>query len=77
MGARLDEQAEKPDMALAIAAAALRSAIDRGTPFTAELETFAALAPDSDTVEALREYAAGEFRPVRRSRPGTERMRSR
>ena len=59
LGARLDEQAEKPDMALAIAAAALRSAIDRGTPFTAELETFAALAPDSDTVEALREYAAG------------------
>ena len=59
LGARLDEQAEKPDMALAIAAAALRSAIDRGTPFTAELETFAALAPDSETVEALREYAAG------------------
>ncbi|MCO5058932.1 MAG: mitofilin family membrane protein [Rhizobiaceae bacterium] len=56
---RLDEQAEKPDMAIAIAAAALRSAIDRGTPFTAELETFAALAPDSETVEALREYAAG------------------
>jgi hypothetical protein len=56
--ARVEEQANDPGVALAIAASALRSAIDRGQPFTSELETFARLAPDAPEIAALREYAA-------------------
>ncbi|MEX0954560.1 MAG: mitofilin family membrane protein [Rhizobiaceae bacterium] len=58
LGARLDEQADEPSVALAIAASALKAAIDRGQPFAAELETFARLAPDAPEVAALRELAA-------------------
>lgn len=53
---RLD--AERPEVALAIAAAALKSAIDRGAPFMVELETYAAIAPDAPEIAALREMAA-------------------
>ena len=55
---RLAEQAEQPGVALAIAASALKAAIDRGTPFMSELETYAAIAPDSPEIAALRELAA-------------------
>ena len=41
-----------------VAATALKSAIDRGGSFTAELETFAALGIAPDAVTALRDYAA-------------------
>jgi hypothetical protein len=51
-------QAAQPKVALAIAGAALKSAIERGGPFTAEVETFAAIAPDSPELPALREAAA-------------------
>jgi len=55
---RLAEQAEQPGVALAIAASALKAAIDRGTPFMSELETYAAIAPDSPEIAVLRELAA-------------------
>jgi len=55
---RLAEQAERPGVALAIAASALKAAIDRGTPFMSELETYAAIAPDSPEIAALRDMAA-------------------
>jgi hypothetical protein len=58
LGARVDEQADEPSVALAIAASALKASIDRGQPFAAELETFARLAPDAPEVAALRELAA-------------------
>lgn len=55
---RLDEQAEAPATAIIIAASSLKAAIDRGSPFTTELDTFAALAPDAPQVEGLRAHAA-------------------
>jgi len=55
---RLAEQAERPGVALAIAASALKAAIDRGTPFMSELETYASIAPDSPDIAALRDMAA-------------------
>lgn len=51
-------QAAQPKVALAIAAAALKSAIERGGTFTGEVETFAAIAPNSSELPALREIAA-------------------
>jgi hypothetical protein len=48
----------QPKVALAIAAAALRAALDRGGTFVAEVETFAAVAPNSPDLAALREIAA-------------------
>src|SRR5690606_10816324 len=35
-----------------------KAAIDRGMPFTTELETYAAIAPDSPEIAALRDMAA-------------------
>lgn len=55
--ARVDAQAAQPKIALAIATAALKSAVDRGAPFTAELETFAAIAPQAPEIPALRALA--------------------
>jgi hypothetical protein len=45
-------------VAAAIAASALKSAADRGGGFMAELEAYAAVSPDADSVAALRDYAA-------------------
>ena len=56
---RFDEQAEAPGTALVIAASALKAAIDRGTPFMTELETYASLAPDAPQLAQLRDLAAG------------------
>lgn len=58
MNERLEQQAQNPRIALAIAAAGLKSAIDRGTPFMTELETYAAIAPEAAEIEALRGMAA-------------------
>lgn len=55
--AKIDAQAEQPRIALSIAAAALRSAIERGAPFGAELDTFAAIAPSLPQIDALRAHA--------------------
>lgn len=45
-------------MALAIAATGLKSAIDRGGPFAAELDTYLAVAPASADAEGLRSAAS-------------------
>jgi len=50
--------AGNPRIALAIAAAALKSAVDRGLPFMTELETYAAVAPDAPEITQLRAFAA-------------------
>ncbi len=55
---QVEEQAGQPATALIIAASALKAAIDRGQPFMAELETYAALDPDAPQVAALRDLAA-------------------
>jgi hypothetical protein len=48
--ARIDEPSRQIDLARAIAAAGLKSAIDRGGPFMSELEAFASVAPDDPAV---------------------------
>lgn len=54
---KVEEQAGQPKIALAIAASVLKSALERGAPFKAELETFAAISPDAPQLAALRGYA--------------------
>ncbi|MGJ8572894.1 MAG: mitofilin family membrane protein [Hoeflea sp.] len=60
--AALAEQVDAPsrqiDVARAIAAAGLKSAIDRGGSFMSELEAFASVAPDDPAVTELRDLAA-------------------
>jgi len=60
--AALAEQVDAPsrqiDVARAIAAAGLKSAIDRGGSFMSELEAFASVAPDDPAVAELRDLAA-------------------
>lgn len=58
LAGKVAEQASQPRAALAIAAAGLQSAIDRGGPFTAEVETFAAVAPNAPELPELRSLAA-------------------
>lgn len=55
---RVETAAAQPKMAVAIAASALKSAVDRGQPFSTELDTYAAVAPDSPGLEQLRSMAA-------------------
>ncbi len=55
---RVEEQAEAPATAIIIAASSLKAAIDRGTPFTTELDTYAALVPDAPQLDELRALAA-------------------
>jgi hypothetical protein len=57
LSAKVEAQASQPKIALSIAASALKAALDRGAPFAAELETFAAIAPDAPQLAALRPYA--------------------
>ncbi len=59
LSGRMTAQASQPNVALAIAASALKSAIDRGAPFSTELDTYAALAPKSqaEDIAALRDIA--------------------
>lgn len=54
---KVEAQEAQPKIALSIAASALKSAVDRGAPFEAELETFAAIAPDAPEIQPLRAYA--------------------
>ncbi|MCR6501701.1 hypothetical protein MUO32_21915 [Shinella sp. CPCC 101442] len=55
---KLDEPRGDVEMARAVAASALKTAIDRGGPYLAELEAFASIAPDDPSVAGLREHAA-------------------
>jgi hypothetical protein len=57
LAGKVQAQAGQPKVALAIAASALKSAVERGAPFEAELETFAALSPQAPGLDALRAYA--------------------
>ncbi|WP_376702733.1 phage tail protein [Mesorhizobium sp. ISC25] len=57
LSGKVDAQASQPKIALAIAASALKAALDRGAPFAAELETFAAISPDAPEIATLRAYA--------------------
>src|SRR5690606_22498128 len=45
-------------MARIVAASALKSAVESGSSFTDELETYAAIATDDPSIEALRPFAA-------------------
>ncbi len=51
-------RASEPGLAAAVAATALRAAVDRGGAFNAELENLAAVAPDAPAIAALRSFAA-------------------
>ncbi|RVC85271.1 phage tail protein, partial [Mesorhizobium sp. M2A.F.Ca.ET.017.03.2.1] len=57
LSGKVEAQASQPKIALAIAASALKAALDRGAPFATELDTFAAIAPDAPELAALRSYA--------------------
>jgi len=57
LSGKVEAQASQPKIALAIAASALKAALDRGAPFAAELDTFAAIAPDAPELAVLRSYA--------------------
>ena len=54
---KVEAQALQPKIALAIAASALKAAVDRGAGFDAELETFAAISPESPELTTLRSYS--------------------
>ncbi|KQV73188.1 hypothetical protein ASC90_07220 [Rhizobium sp. Root1220] len=54
---KLDEPRRDVAVAQAIAAAALKAAIDRGGPFAAELDTYAGVSPDDQAVADLRNFA--------------------
>lgn len=54
---KVDAQAGQPKIALAIAASALKAAIERGAQFQPEVETFAAIAPEAPGLAELRAYA--------------------
>jgi hypothetical protein len=57
----LEKKAAEPGddvaVAVAIASAGLKAAIDRGGPFSTELDTLASVAPDMPAVAALRPFA--------------------
>ncbi|MGB3503007.1 MAG: phage tail protein [Mesorhizobium sp.] len=55
---KVAEQAEQPKAALAIAASALKAAIDRGDPFTTEVDTLAAITEPSPELDTLRSLAS-------------------
>ncbi|MGB3390356.1 MAG: phage tail protein, partial [Pseudaminobacter sp.] len=57
LSGKVEAQEAQPKIALSIAASALKSAVDRGAPFEAELETFAAIVPDAPEIQSLRAYA--------------------
>ncbi|MCQ8875102.1 phage tail protein [Mesorhizobium sp. LMG17149] len=57
LSGKVEAAAGQPKVALAIAASALKAALERGGPFSAELETLAAISPDAPQLAALRPYA--------------------
>jgi len=54
---KLNQPSQESAVARAIAAAALKAAIDRGGPFRPELDTFANVAPDDPAVADLKNFA--------------------
>lgn len=58
LGGKVADQANAPKATAAIAASALKSAIDRGGSFAAELDMFAAVAPDTPELGELHALAA-------------------
>lgn len=54
---RLESIDEGPRLAVVVAASALRSAVERGEPFSGELETYLALGTEEAAVEPLFPYA--------------------
>ncbi|MBX3579147.1 MAG: phage tail protein [Rhizobiaceae bacterium] len=58
LGTRVETLGDQPRVALALTAAALKAALDRGGPFLSEVETFAAVAPDAPEIAELRRIAA-------------------
>lgn len=55
---KLDQPRDDVEVAVAIASAGLKAAIDRGGPFTAELSTLEGIKPDDPTVKELKTFAA-------------------
>ena len=55
---KIDKPRTDVEMARAISVTALKSAIERGGPFLAELDTLAGIAPDDPSIEQLKPYAA-------------------
>jgi hypothetical protein len=55
---KLEEPRSDVTVARAVAASALKTAIDRGGPYLAELEALASISPDDPAVAGLREHAA-------------------
>lgn len=55
---KIEEPRSDIAMARAVAASALKTAIDRGGPYLAELEALASVAPDEPALAGLREHAA-------------------
>jgi hypothetical protein len=55
---KLAKQADEPNATAAVAASALKSAVERGGSFTAELDMFAAVAPGTPELADLRAFAA-------------------
>lgn len=58
LSGRVEEQEAAPATAAIIAVSALKAAIDRGAPFTTELDTFASLMPAAPQIGGLRALAA-------------------
>lgn len=54
----MTNRASEPGLAAAVAATALRAAVDRGGAFAAELENLVAVQPDAPAIAALRGFAA-------------------
>jgi len=55
---RLNDRGPEQQVARAVAAAALKSAIDRGGAFETELQTFASVAADDPAIAELQKFAA-------------------
>lgn len=55
---KLDQPRDDVEVAIAIASAGLKAAIDRGGPFTAELSTLEGINPEDPAVKELKTFAA-------------------
>ena len=56
--AKLNDRGPEQQVARAVAAAALKAAIDRGGPFETELQTFASVAGDDPAIAELQKFGA-------------------
>lgn len=54
---KVSESSRQPDASALIAANALKTAIDRGGSFKAELDTYSSIAPQDKSIEALNAFA--------------------